>query len=287
MEKLIEILNTDINKKIKSKFLLKFFTEFSVLLDAGLPILYSLDNIRTKNKKERDFVRRIYNRLNEGMSLFTAFSYEDIENKEYILAMLESAELGSPLNEVLSEIKDYLKIKLEKMSKTKSKLIYPIILFVTSILVSFFLILKVLPSFSQMYESMGTDLPTSTKIMISISDFLINNWVYILLAPILLVLLIFIFNRTSKTLRLINHKLIYNFPIYGNIITIRLCYNYSFIIKNLAKRDINILKIIDCLRSLSKNSYLEEKLLNIKDDLTRGESLSKSFEKINFYHQYL
>lgn len=73
------------------------------------------------------------------MSLFTAFSYEDIENKEYILAMLESAELGSPLNEVLSEIKDYLKIKLEKMSKTKSKLIYPIILFVTSILVSFFL----------------------------------------------------------------------------------------------------------------------------------------------------
>lgn len=52
MEKLIEILNTDINKKIKSKFLLKFFTEFSVLLDAGLPILYSLDNIRTKIKKK-------------------------------------------------------------------------------------------------------------------------------------------------------------------------------------------------------------------------------------------
>jgi type IV pilus assembly protein PilC len=182
-------LPTQVRRRVPTREFLVFNQELATLLKAGMPLVQSLDILRSRieNPTFRPILDGVYEKVRAGTSLSDAFdAHGDLFPPAYSASLLAGEKSGS-LDGVLRRYVAYMKVVGAVKSRTLSALIYPAVLVALALVVVSIIILKVIPEFALFYDSFGAELPFVTRLMIKGSTFVRSQILLLAGAAVLLV----------------------------------------------------------------------------------------------------
>jgi type IV pilus assembly protein PilC len=182
---------------ISSREFLIFNQELATLLRAGMPLVQSLDLLKTRIQSPvfRSVLNDIHERVRSGSALSDAFSAHGSLFPSVYTASLVAGERSGNLDAVLRRFVEYSKIIATVRRKTMSALIYPVILVSLAMVLVSVIVLKVVPAFSDFYESFNAQLPLVTRVIVRVSDFILTYFWLIVVAVLALIATIYAWAR--------------------------------------------------------------------------------------------
>ena len=169
-----DLLDFEANRKIPVKELMLFCKHFSVILKAGIPVLHALSMVegQTDYKPMKKVISEIMKDIQMGSSLTQAVKNNDKKLPMLMIYMIEAGEASGTLDRSLDSLYTHFEKSYNTSMKIKSALRYPIIVSIVALIVTVFMMIVVVPSFTSLFEQNAMDLPGITKALIAISDFL-------------------------------------------------------------------------------------------------------------------
>jgi type IV pilus assembly protein PilC len=171
---------------ISTQEFLVFNQELATLLRAGMPLVQSLDLLRSRvtSPTFRRVLNDVHEKVRAGTALSDAFASQgDLFPRVYVASLLAGERSGN-LDAVLRRYVEYTKIIATVKRKTLSALVYPVILISLALVLVAIIVLKVVPAFADFYGSFGADLPLITKVILRLSDIVRSQFIIILAAII-------------------------------------------------------------------------------------------------------
>src|SRR5256885_10214202 len=150
-----------------------FTRQLATMIDAGLAMVQSLQALaeQTTNKVMRDVIKDVCTRVESGDSFSEALQKHPKAFSRLYVAMVSAGEKGGLLAEILARLATYLENTSRLRKKVKAALMYPTVVSVVAVLITTFLLIKVVPGFGEVYSGFGAKLPAPTQALITISNF--------------------------------------------------------------------------------------------------------------------
>ena len=268
---------------VKAKEILIFCKQFATMLRAGLPVLNTLNMLdeQTKAPNMKKIIVTIRKDLEAGNALSKCFSNHPKIFDTVVVNLIKAGEASGKLDTFLQRIVISLEKREKIKSQIKSALFYPGVLLSVAILVTIFMLIKVVPVFVNMYEGMNVEVPGSTAAIMAASDFMRSasggglSLVIIIVSIILLRYLI----KTNYKIRKGWHQFTLKIPVFGNLIQKSILAKVSLVMGNLSQAGVDLLESIDIAKSVTNNTVVVEALENVKKGVFSGETLTKLFAK--------
>src|SRR5512141_1626704 len=150
-----------------------FTRQLATMVDAGLAMVQSLQGLaeQTTNKVMRDVIHDVCTRVESGDSFSEALQKHPKAFSRLYVCMVAAGEKGGLLAEILARLATYLENTARLRKKVKSAMMYPTVVTIVAILITIFLLIKVVPVFGEIFNSFGAKLPGPTMYLIKVSDF--------------------------------------------------------------------------------------------------------------------
>ena len=268
---------------VKPKEILIFCKQFATMLRAGLPVLNTLNMLieQTKAPGMKKIITSIRKDLESGNALSKCFEKHPKVFDTVVVNLIKAGEASGKLDTFLQKIVISLEKREKIKSQIKSALFYPGVLLSVAIIVTIFMLMKVVPVFAKMYEGMGVPVPGSTAAIMAASDFLrsATGGGLTLVIIILFIVSLRYLIKTQYKVRKAWHQLVLKLPVFGNLILKSILAKVSLVMGNLSQAGVDLLESIDIAKSVTTNTVVIEALENIKKGVFSGETLTKLFNK--------
>ena len=269
-------------KKIKPEDIVIFSKQFATMVKAGLPILNVLQMLRDQleNPTLKTVIEDIRKSLEGGVTLSKCFEkYPNYFDNVYV-NLIKAGEASGKLDVFLLKIVDSLEKKEKIKKKIKGALMYPGIMFTVAIVVSVFMLVKVVPVFAKMYDGMGVALPGPTAVIMNMSNFLRGTGGLLMLIIVLSAYFTFKYlTKKNPKIRFWWHGKVLKLPVFGQMILKSLLARVALIMGNLSAAGVNLLESIEIAKSVSNNDVVTQALENVKKGVFSGDTLTKLFLK--------
>ena len=191
---------TSRGKKIARDEVIHFSNQLSVMLDTGVTLAEALEccSENVSRTDVRELLEDLTSQVHNGIDFSVALSRHPQSFPKLYIALIQASEKSGMMSRLLSRATQYLKDEQEILRKVRGALIYPAIMFGFAVTTTVFLLAFVMPRFTVIYANKGAALPTPTKILMSLSNGLVNHWMYILPAVAAIVCGVVIFFRTPR-----------------------------------------------------------------------------------------
>lgn len=277
-EEVIESKNIEftlLEKKVKSKDLAVFCRQFYTMLNSGLTILNCL-NILAKeiqNKTLRDVLSKLEEDVKKGEFLSESMGkHKDIFPK-ILISMVESGEASGNIDEMMLRMSIHFEKENKINNKVKGAMTYPIILAFVAIVAVAFIMLFVMPTFIDMFESEGVTLPLITKMLLGLSSFLSNNTILITLAIIGMVIAFNIYKKTDNGIESIS-KIKLEIPVLGTLNKKVIVSRFTRTLSTLLAAGVSIVQALPIVAGVLDNKVAEDAILKVREKVVKGEGLS-------------
>ena len=269
---------------VKAQEILIFCKQFATMMRAGLPVLNTLEMLegQTKRPPMKKIIQTIKKDLESGNSLAKCFEKHPKIFDTVVVNLIKAGEASGKLDVFLQKIVINLEKREKIKSQIKSALFYPGVLFSVAIMVTVFMLMNVVPTFVNMYESMGMkdDLPTPTAVIMSMSEFVRSSGGLFLLIFIILSVVGFKYLMSKNyNVKKTWHQIMLKLPIFGNLINKSILAKVSLVLGNLNQAGVDLIESIDIAKSVTDNVIVIEALENIKKGVFSGETLTDLFNK--------
>ena len=268
---------------VKAKEILIFCKQFATMLRAGLPVLNTLNMLdeQTKAPNMKKIIVTIRKDLEAGNALSKCFANHPKIFDTVVVNLIKAGEASGKLDTFLQRIDISLEKREKIKSQIKSALFYPGVLLSVAILVTIFMLIKVVPVFVKMYDGMGVDVPGSTAAIMAASDFMRSASGGGLTLVIFVVSIIGLryLIKTNYKIRKGWHQFTLKIPVFGNLIQKSILAKVSLVLGNLSQAGVDLLESIDIAKSVTNNTVVVEALENVKKGVFSGETLTKLFAK--------
>jgi type IV pilus assembly protein PilC len=257
-----------------------FTRQLATMIDAGLAMVQSLQALaeQTTNKVMRDVIRDICTRVEGGDSFSEALQKHPKAFSRLYVCMVAAGEKGGLLAEILGRLAVYLENAARLRKKVKSAMMYPTVVTVVAILITIFLLVKVVPVFGEIFTSFGADLPGPTQALISMSNFVKSYILLVLLAGGGAVYGWFHFIKT-KTGREFWDGYRIRLPIFGAIAHKICLARFTRTLASLVRSGVPILEVLQIVSQTVGNVVMEKAIRTASSDIERGESISSALGK--------
>jgi len=266
--------------KVTSKQISIFCKQFATLLKAGVPVAAGLDILyrQSENKKLRAALEEVYTEVQKGAQISAAIKNHPNVFPSLMVSMIESGEMTGNLDNVMERLAVHYEKDAKISSRVKGAMIYPMALSVISIIVVVFLITVILPTFTGMFEGSGTELPLPTRILMGISDFIIQYWYIVLIGTGLIVYTI---NRyiNSKNGRYQFDSLKFKIPIVKGSMDKIVTARFTRTLGSLLRSGIPLIGALELAGSVTGNVVIEEKIKHIATEVEKGETLGAALKR--------
>jgi type IV pilus assembly protein PilC len=253
-----------------------FCRQFATMLNAGLTVVKCLDILYRQAEKRsiKTVLLQLYESIKKGNSLSSAMRELGKTFPQLLISMVESGEASGTLDEVMLSMSVHYEKEKALKNKITSAMIYPIILVIVSIISVTVMMVKVVPTFMDLFGS-KENLPGVTKILIGISNFMVHYW-YILLIMIIGLVVGWIFLLKIDSVRLGFDKFKTKIPIFGKLILIVATARFGRTVATLYSGGVPIIESIKIAASVVGNQYILQKLYVVIDDIKQGVPFSKA-----------
>jgi type IV pilus assembly protein PilC len=220
--------------KLKKIQLMHFSRQMSVFIKAGIPIIDSLETIgeEAQDKVLRKVIFDMAERLRQGSTFADAAAAHPEAFPPYYLGILRSAELTGNLDSTLDQLADYLDRDIEARRKIISTLMYPVIVVLMSFGTVGIMAFYVLPQFADFFDEFDTELPLATRMLLGITNFMVDYWWAILLF-VLLILLFNVFLNTVESGKQLRDRMVLKIPIIGEIVQFSILERFTRILSSM------------------------------------------------------
>ncbi len=257
-----------------------FTRQLATMIDAGLAMVQSLQGLaeQTTNKVMRDVIKDVCTRVEGGDSFSEALvKHPKVFNRLYV-CMVAAGEKGGLLAEILARLAVYLENAARLRKKVKSAMMYPTVVTVVAILITIFLLVKVVPVFGEIFKSFGADLPAPTQFLINISNFVKRFILLILIGGVGAVYGWFYFIKTPMGLWFWDSRRI-KLPIFGSIAHKICLARFTRTLASLVRSGVPILEVLNIVAQTVGNVVMEKAIKTAALDIERGESISVALSK--------
>jgi len=260
--------------KVPIKDLAIFFRQFSVMIDAGLPLVQCLE-ILAANQENMFFQKcltAVRTSVESGSTLSNAMRQHPKIFDDLTTNMIEAGEAGGILDTILQRLATYVEKAVKLKSAVKSALIYPVSVISIACLVVGCLLKFVVPIFANMFTSMGVDLPLPTKIVIGLSNFVGRFWWFALL--MLVVTFVGIkYMRKNPRGRYMFDKFLLNLPVLGQVLRKIAVARFTRTLGTLITSGVPILEGLAITARTSGNAVLEDALMKVRKAVEEGRTI--------------
>lgn len=265
------------SKKVSSNARITFTRSFATLIGAGLPLAQSLRTVaeQTDDAPMKALIEEILADIEAGRSLGDAFSkHEDVFSNVY-LALIRAGEVSGTLDYSLKRIAE----QEEKDAKTKSAIIgamtYPCIALAVIIAVFIYMMVSVVPEVEKLYVSVNQELPTITEILISIKNFIINQWYIALVIVGVTVFLIDRFRRTDMGIEFVA-KFKLNVPMFGQLFRTLYMARFARTAQILLSTGVSVLDTLNISAEAMNNVVVERSIMSAAEKVKSGKPFSEA-----------
>lgn len=273
-------------KKLNTKNLVVFSRQLSTMIAAGIPIIQALDMLQSKadNKRSKDIFRNIFENVQKGNSLSDSMMAQRGAFPDLLTNMVKAGEIGGTLDQSLFRMSDHYEKEAKLASKIKSASIYPAILATISVIVVLLLVTFVLPTITAMFDQ--SLMPASTKFILAISHFILNNWILLIVGFFMSIFIIRILLKV-KSVKIEVDKLKLRLPIFGKLNRTVYSARCARAFSSLYSSGVQTLEMIEITGKVLNNTYLEEKFLNVLESVSRGDLISQAIERTEEFDKML
>lgn len=267
--------NLNRSNKIRLMELVMFSRQLATMIDAGIPILKSLDALQTQTKNQtlREIIGVVQQDVKGGSSLADALSKHPQAFSKLYVNMVRAAEAGGILDQILDRLSQFLEKELEVRQKIKSAMMYPVLVLIFSVFMTMALFMFVLPRFKEIFTSMNVKMPATTQFLFSLSDWAVAYW-YI--PPALLVGAIVFVKQYGKgpkgryQIDLMKLKL----PIIGDLVLKMSISRFARTFGVLIASGVPMMRSLEIVAETTGNSVLSLAIDNARIGVREGQKLS-------------
>jgi type IV pilus assembly protein PilC len=253
-----------------------FASKLAALVNAGVPIVRSIDLMATQQKMPlfKRALESVSLELNQGVSLGDAMRRWPRVFDRLTVAMVEAGEAGGVLDESLRRLATLLEANARLQNQIKGAMAYPLAVFAIAILVFLGMTIFIIPTFAKIFEDLGAQLPWFTQMMVDLSKLLRSPFSLVLAAALVLLAIVAIkFYQTPVGRRRID-ALVLKLPLFGELIQKTATAQFSRTFSSLTRAGVPILQALDVVRDITSNAVISDAIQGSRDDLIQGIPLS-------------
>ena len=253
-----------------------FASKMAALVNAGVPIVRSIDLMASQQKMPlfKRALQSVSLEVNQGISLGEALRRWPKVFDKLSIAMVEAGEAGGVLDESLRRLAKLLEDNAKLQNQIKGALGYPVAVLVIAVTVFLGMTIFLIPTFAEIFNSLGAELPWFTKMMVDLSSLLRSSFSLFLLLGLIISAYLFGKLYATPTGRRRVDALILKLPLFGELIqktaTAQFCRTFS----SLTKAGVPILMSLDIVREITNNSIISDAISNSREDVLQGIPLS-------------
>lgn len=271
-------------KAVKARDLSVFCRQFVSIISAGVSVIDALGMLaqQTENKEMSKAITAVQVSVEKGETLSDSMKAQVNIFPDILINMVSAGEQSGSLEVAFER----MAVQFEKDAKLKGLLqkamIYPIVVAVVAVLVVCIMLVKVIPSFESMFEDLDSELPFITKMVVSMSDFLVHYWFIVLGILIALVIGINFFKQSAKGELLLGNMAI-KMPIFGKLTVKTSSSRLARTLSTLLSAGIPMIEAIDITAKTMGNIHFKMALLDAKEAVAKGVPLSEPLEQCGLF----
>jgi len=252
----------------------------AAVLKAGLSLREALEIMIAD--AEKPMMKKVLisakNNLEKGQPLSSAFAAYPKYFSDVFVGMIRAGEVSGTLDKTLDQLGEQMLRDYDLVKKTKSAMIYPIILMTGSLALVIFLLTFVLPKLATAFARGGFKLPLVTRIFLAIGDIFSKSPV-ITFGLFISAIVFLLYFRTTVTGRKFFLALFWKIPLFRNLMKKIALVRFTRTLQNLLNSGMNIIESLEITATSISNEMYRDFILKVKDDLRRGLPLTESFKK--------
>ena len=273
-----------LGKKVKTKNLAVFTRQFSVMIDAGLPLVQCLD-ILGSQEDDKNFAAVILQTRSDvesGSSLADAMRQHPKTFDPLYTNMVAAGEAGGILDTILKRLASYIEKAVKLAGQVKSAMIYPVAVIVIAALVVGVILWKVIPTFASLFAGLGANLPLPTRIVIALSDNLVRFFPFLAVAGVAAVYGFRRYYMTSGGRRTVDRSLL-RAPILGDILRKIAVARFCRTLSTLIASGVPILDGLEITAKTAGNSVIEDAVMVTRKSIERGETIAAPLKETDVF----
>jgi MSHA biogenesis protein MshG len=253
-----------------------FCRQMATLLKAGVPLLRALKGLEESSTNTR-FTRvlaSLQEQLEAGRELSAALRQHPLFN-EYVVSMVRVGETTGRLPEVFRGLATQLAFERENRAAVRSALRYPAFVIATALAALIAVNIFVIPSFAKVYKSLKAELPVITKVLMAVSEAMVNYWPVLLLGSALLVVGAVSAARRPWGRRIVD-TLLLRLPVLGSLVRKAALARFTKSFGLALDSGVPVVLALDVANGTTGNVWLSERIANMKLAAERGDSLARA-----------
>ena len=266
--------------KIPANELSMLSRELSMYIRAGITIVSALKIVQThyeKNPKMKLFLNTVSTHLDEGKNFFTALETQTIvELPPFFKQSIKVSESGGILDEVLLELSRFLKEQDRINKEIKGAFAYPSFMIIISLVMIAFMLTFVVPQITGIFEQMGQELPTPTKVVIAMGEFFNKNFELIIGIILVAVTSFMYFMKNSHNFAYKVHKFVLTLPLFGEIAQKSELARFSYIASLLTRSGVTFVETVNLSANILNNLVIKELFVSASKKVVEGKLLSSA-----------
>jgi type IV pilus assembly protein PilC len=264
------------SRKIAAKRIAIFTRQFSVMLDAGLPLVQCLDILggQEENKTFAQIINDVRSDVESGMSIADSLRKHPKAFDNLFTNMVAAGEAGGILDVILQRLSVYIEKAVKLNSQVKSALIYPVSIIVIAALVVFIILWKVIPVFAQLFSGMGAEMPFLTRMVIGASNFIARYILLIVPAIAAGCVAVAKYHQTYRGRRVLDGLLL-KIPVIGMLLRKIAVARFCRTLATLTASGVPILDGLEITAKTAGNAIIEDAVMAVRKSVEEGKTVSE------------
>ena len=268
---------------VGQKELFNFTRKMSILINAGVPIMESLEILfkQEPNPTFKKSLRAVATEVGNGKALNDAMSGKDGFNRLYC-NLVKAGEAGGILDTVLDKLTEFMEKSEKTKKQIKKAMTYPAMVFIIGIGVVAGLMVFVVPQFVSMLEGSGQEVPGITQFVMDTSDFFINYWHVMLVTGFIAVIGLKQYRKTEQG-KFNTDKIMMRMPLFGPVVIKGNLASFTRTLSTLLSAGVSIIDAIEICTETLDNVVIAKDFERVKLSVVEGETLTKPLTRIKYF----
>ena len=275
-EKGKEIALPKLRGRVDEKSLVVFTRQFSVMIDAGLPLVQCLQILgeQQEHKAFQRILLQVREDVEAGSSLANAMKKHPQAFNDLFVNMVAAGEAGGILDTILQRLATYIEKNARLKAQVKSAMIYPIAVISIAALVVYVILWKVIPVFGALFVSLGAELPLPTRIVVAMSKFVGRYW-WLIIGIVVAALFALRRYYATEQGKLMIDGLLLKTPILGIVLRKIAVARFCRTLGTLLSAGVPVLESLEITARTSGNAVIERAVLEVRKQVEEGKSLAE------------
>ena len=267
-------------ENVRLKDLAVYSRQLSVLIDAELPLIQSLGILeeQQKNTYFKKVIKTVKDDVEAGSTLNQAKRKHPKAFDDLYCNLIASGEQSGSLDIMLRRLSEFIEKTVRLRGKVKQAMIYPVAIVIFALVVSIFLLWKVIPVFASIFRDLGAELPMLTAVVVGLSDFVEKNIVFVAMGIVAL-LFLFRYYRSTKQGHWATDRLILKMPLFGKLLFKVAMTRVTRTLATLISGGVPMLEALKITSTTAGNVIIEQEIVEARKLVSEGKTMSESFKQ--------